>query len=192
PTAPWRSAMTLPRELVLRQAGGQTWVASQPARELLALQQPATLDRANLTMAHGQALDLSAALAGTGGRLVLNLSTAALRGFTLTFGNDAGEALQLGYDAATAQWWIDRRHSGRVDFHASFAGRHHAPRLANVPAADLQLWFDATSVELFADGGLSTMTSLFFPQRPWTRLSLVAPDGITLDALRLQPLRDPR
>lgn len=192
PTAPWRSAMTLPRELLLRQGGGQTWVASAPARELLALQQPATLDRSALAVAPGQVLDLSSALVGNQGRFALTLSTAALRGFTLSFSNEVGEALHIGYDAATAQWSTDRRQSGQVDFHASFAGRHQAPRLATGPAADLQLWFDASSVELFADGGLSTMTSLFFPAQPWQHARLVAPDGLVLDTLRLQPLRDPR
>jgi len=190
PTAPWRSAMTMPRELALRPAGGRLRLASQPARELLALQQPATLDRRTVALA--TPLDLSPALDGTGGRFVLRLATAAWRSFTLTLANDAGDALHLGYDRAAGQWWIDRRASGEVGFHPGFAGRHVAPRLADGAGGDLQLWFDATSVELFADGGLSTLTSLFFPRQPWRRATLASADGLVPDAISVQPLRDPR
>ncbi|OGA97988.1 MAG: glycosyl hydrolase family 32 [Burkholderiales bacterium RIFCSPHIGHO2_12_FULL_69_20] len=190
PTAPWRSAMTMPRELALRQADDGMWVASLPARELLALQQPATLTCRQQRI--DRPLDLSAGLSGSQGRFVLRLATAALRGFTLALANDAGDALRIGYDDTAHQWWVDRRDSGEVGFHPDFAGRHAAPRLGVGNAADLQLWFDATSVELFADGGLSTMTSLFFPRQPWQRATLASPDQLMLDELTIQPLRDPR
>jgi len=191
PTSPWRSAMTLPRELVLRQADGLMRVASQPARELLALQQPASLDRAGLSIVPGQVLDLSDALIGSAGRIVMTLSTAELRSFTLRLSNDAGDALHLGYEAAKAQWRIDRSNAGGVVFHPAFAGRHTAPRHTNARASDLQLWFDAGAVELFADGGLSVMSSLHFPRQPWRRAQLTAEDGLVLQQLRVQPLRDP-
>ncbi len=189
PTAPWRSAMTMPRELTLREAGGHRLLASQPAREMRALQLPATLDQREIDLA--QPLDLSAALAGSGGRFVLRLRGSALRSLTLTLGNAAGDALLMGYDAATRVWWIDRSASGEVGFHADFAGRHAAPRLADSPATELQLWFDACSVELFADGGLSNLTSLFFPRQPWSRATLASSDDAVLDELSLRPLRDP-
>ena len=191
PTAPWRSAMTMPRELLLRQLGGQAWVASQPARELLALQLPATLARSQISLG-AEALDLSDSLIGSHGRWVLRLATPALRSFTLSLGNPAGDVLQIGFDADAGRWWIDRQASGDVGFHPAFAGRHSAPRIAQGAVADLQLWFDASSVELFADGGLSTLTSLFFPRQPWRRASLASPDGMLLGQLSVQPLRDPR
>ena len=45
------------------------------------------------------------------------------------------------------------------------------------------LLFDAASVELFADGGLTTMTEIFFPQQPFTQLKLRSTAGLTVDAL---------
>ena len=196
PTAPWRSAMTMPRELALEQASNGLRLASRPAREMLALQQPATLDRNQVVLQADAPLDVSAALAGTSGRFVLRLATAALRGFSLTLGNQAGDHLRMGFDAADGHWWIDRQGSGLVDFHPSFAsGRHHVERWRSDAAAELELWFDATSVELFADSGLSVMTALYFPHQPWSRLTLAALDGLnglTLTHLKVQPLRDPR
>lgn len=152
PTAPWRSAMTMPRELQLRTAPGGLRVASVPAREVATLCQPATLG----------------------------------------LGNVAGDVLRIGFDATAGCWWIDRNASGDVGFHPVFAQRATAARLATAAKSDLRLWFDATSVELFADDGLSVMTALFFPRQPWNRATLASDDGLMLDTLELRPLRDSR
>lgn len=191
PTVPWRSTMTMPRELQLRTAADGLRVASVPAREVAALCQSATLARQGVALGDG-ALDLSAALAGTQGRVLFRLSMAALRGFTLMLANAAGDALQIGFDAGAKHWWIDRRTSGDVSFHPVFAQRATAPRLTAAAASDLQLWFDATSVELFADGGLAVLTALFFPSQPWSRATLASDDGLVVDAMEIRPLRDPR
>lgn len=190
PTAPWRSAMTMPRELVLRTAADGLRVASLPAREVQALRRGAALQQRAVAL-DAAPVDLSAALAGCDGRFLLSLSTAALRSFSLALGNAAGDQLRIGYDAGAQHWWLDRSRSGDVGFHPVFAQRAVAPRLAAGAAADLQLWFDTTSVELLADGGLSVLTALFFPQAPWTRGTLTSGDGMVLDSLALQPLRLP-
>lgn len=187
PTAPWRSAMTVPRELQLRQARDGLRVASVPARELLSLQGPATL------MLHEASLraplDLSAGLAGADGSFVLRLGTEALRSFSLALRGPNGEALVIGYEREADAWFIDRRGAGQVEFHPRFAGRHSAPRLTTAAASDLQLFFDATSVELFADNGLTVMTCLFFPREPHGAMSLSSEDGLRLQTLTLHPLR---
>ena len=139
----------------------------------------------------GQPLDLSAALTGCDGRFVLTLSTASLRSFSLALGNAAGDQLRIGYDAAAQLWWLDRSQSGDVGFHPVFTQRAVAPRLAAGMASDLQLWFDATSVELLADGGLSVLTALFFPSAPWQHATLASDAGLVLGSLTLQALRPP-
>lgn len=189
PTAPWRSAMTLPRELRLRAAGGELRVASLPARELRALEAPATV--ALGTAALREPMDLGPGLRPANGRFVLRLGTEALRSFALTLSNPLGDQLAVGYDRAQGAWLIDRRQAGLAGFHPQFAGRHTAPRHAVEPASDLQLVVDTGSVELFADGGLSVMTSLVFPRQPYTALSLASDDGLVLRSLSLQPLRVP-
>ncbi len=190
PTAPWRSAMTLPRELVLRAVGDELHLASLPARELRALEAPAAV--ALGATALSQPLDLGAGLRASKGRFVLRLETAALRSFTVSLSNPLGDQLVLGYDSAAKAWVIDRRQAGLASFNPQFAGRHSAPRQAVAAAADLQLVVDASSVELFADGGLSVMTSLVFPRQPYTSMSLASDDGLVLRSLSLRPLRSMR
>ena len=189
PTAPWRSAMTLPRELSLRAVEGRFLVASKPARELEALQQAPSLAMAELQV--HQRMDLSAGLAEAQPCFVIHLDTPALSTFTLSLANEADDALHIGYNAHTQRWWIDRRQAGDVSFHPAFAGEHSAPRLSTERGADLSLWFDACSVELFADGGLSCLSSLHFAHAPWRSLTLSAAQGLACRRFEVCPLGHP-
>ena len=175
PTSPWRSAMTIPRELGLRQQGSEILLTMTPARELAGLAAAPTV-RQNVVVK--APVDLSRLL-GPGGKFRLDLQTARLAGFELVLANPAGEELVLGFDQANNQYFIDRSKAGQTSFNPKFAGRYPAPRLATGPAADLTLYFDAASVELFADHGLTTMTEIFFPSKPWSTLRLRAARGIT-------------
>jgi fructan beta-fructosidase len=153
PTAPWRSAMTLPRELSLLSVDGQA---------LLSQSVPLIFD--------GQALpdgdwmsDLSATWRQANGALKLHLKAENQPSFELTLGNDIGDRLIIGFDAAEQNYYIDRRHAGQSSFSPEFPIRATAPRISVGHGTDIQLYFDKGSVELFADNGTSTMTSLFFP-----------------------------
>ena len=186
PTAPWCGAMTLPRDLRLVQRAGEPWLGSQPAPELRAR-------HARLLAEHrgpvGQGLDLSAAWQAGQGRVLLSLRSAQARGFALCLSHAEGDRLVVGFDSTEQAYFIDRRRAGQVDFHPQFAGRHQAPRLADGAGIDLQLVLDATSVELFADGGLSCLTSLFFSNQRFDRWLLSSDDGLDLSLLQMHALR---
>lgn len=184
PTSPWRGSMTLPRDLHLHRVGSELRLASLPAPEVLAREGAAVQQH------HGAidgVLDLSRGLQASGNRFVLRLRAASARNFTLTLGNDGGDRLTIGLARASNAYFIDRRQAGNVDFNPRFAGRHTVPRPASA-GAELQLYFDATSVELFADGGTVVMTSLFFPRQPLRTMQLVSDDQLVLDALSVQPI----
>ncbi len=182
PTSPWRGTMTLPRDLRLRHVNGQWWLASVPAPEVAPT-------RIAGTPMSGGVLDLSDALSAAAGQVALHLSAPHARSFALHLGNAVGDALVIGYDRSTDQYQIDRRLAGQVDFHPQFAGRHTAPRIAAGPGVELQLFLDATSVELFADDGLTVMTSLFFPRQPLATMRLVSDDGMALTSVAVHALR---
>jgi fructan beta-fructosidase len=186
PTSPWRSTMTLPRELQLRRVGSRVHLASLPAREVGGREGAALLRHRGAL--DDTALDLGAAVAASSGRFALRLNAARARSFTLSLSNALGDALRIGFDRAANLFFVDRRHAGLVDFEPRFAGRHSVPRIAQTPAVELLLYFDATSVEVFADGGLSVMTSLFFPRQPFSAMTLASDDGLVLDALSVVPM----
>lgn len=170
PTHPWRSAMTLPRELGLATVRGQWRVTSQPVAQARAAGRVLLQAGTTPVPGTGPGLDWSSHLQAAQGQLALNLHTADLKGFSLVLSNPQNERLALGYDASARQFFVDRSQAGPATFHPSFAARQHAPRLQESPEASIEIYLDACSVELFADGGLSVITDLFFASQPFDRL----------------------
>lgn len=187
PTERWRSAMTIPRDLGLKQVGEQWYVTSRPSPELEKIEaDTVSLRDVNVT----QSLNLSGQVKNLSipGRLDLILDKAA--SFSVVLSNDAGEQVVVGFDQGGNQYYIDRTKSGKVDFHKEFARRHMAPRIATSDGMDLTLVIDVSSVELFADEGLSVMTSIFFPNQLFNQVRLESANGVVikrLDYNRLKP-----
>lgn len=154
PTAPWRSAMTLPRELSLVSVDGRA-LLSQCVSSVFDGQ--ALLDG-------GWASDLSAVWHQADGALKLNLSAENQPSFELVLGNDLGDRLVIGFDAAEQFYFIDRSHAGQSTFSTEFGMRTTAPRIGGGQGTDSKLYFDHGSVELFADDGATALTSLYFPR----------------------------
>ena len=103
--------------------------------------------------------------------------------FSLTFQNEKGEELVIGYDNAHNQYFIDRSKSGKVDFDKGFAAKHIAPRFSNNPGMDISMVVDESSIEIFADGGLTTMTEIFFPNAPYNKINLQSAGFIKIKKL---------
>ncbi|MFC0512862.1 glycoside hydrolase family 32 protein [Mucilaginibacter angelicae] len=155
PTEKWRNAMTIPRVLSLKKVNGELLLASVPVGELKII----------------SLAPQTAATAKLSAQSVLKKITESLDDYTITLSNDLGEELLIGYDKKANQYYIDRTKAGKVDFQKDFKGRFVAPRYARTKTSDLTLVIDGTSVELFADGGLTTMTAIFFPNKPFDRIT---------------------
>ena len=169
PTTNWRSAMTLPRELKLKHAGNDVFIASQPVAELSGIQSKSFVLE-NLKFA--DSLDLSKKAGVIKFPCRLNFKLEDVSDFSLSFSNDLGEALLVGYDKKLNQYFIDRSKSVKTDFEKGFAARHTAPRFTNKSNMNISLVVDVSSVELFADDGLTTMTEIFFPTTPYNKILL--------------------
>jgi fructan beta-fructosidase len=179
PTYPWRSAMSVPRELSLRRIDGQLRLVQRPVRELSALRsgteqwtQRVLADTTQVCNTRGQQLDI---------QLQFAPGTAATSGIRVLQGGQ--QFTEIGYDAASQTLYVDRTASGDVGFHPAFAGKHAAPLK---PDADgriqLRILVDTSSVEVFADDGAVVMTDLVFPDPSSDRLELFASGGeCTLD-----------
>lgn len=181
PTSPWRNAMTVPRELALRKVGTTMYLTSQPVKEVAQLMQAGRVTLQNLTV--NQELDLSSRLTNPGDKLQLKLSTKQLTDFALVLSNSRGEELVVGYDKKANEYYVDRSKAGNVSFSDKFSGRHAAPRYATTPAADITMLFDGTSVEMFADNGLTVLTELFFPNEVLNTIKLKSSSGLVLSQL---------
>ncbi|SHK28130.1 glycoside hydrolase family 32 protein [Hymenobacter psychrotolerans] len=186
PTSPWRNATTVPRDLALKQVGSEIYLTSTPVKEVAKLAQ-AGQTLSNLAVK--SELSLTDKIPNLAQQFQLKMNTRQLQDFALVLGNAKGEELVIGYDKQANHYYIDRSKAGQMAFSDKFAGRHPGPRVATGPAADLTLLFDAASVEVFADGGLTTMTELCFPTQPYTTLKLKSSSGLSVDALTYTPLK---
>ena len=99
---------------------------------------------------------------------------------SLILSNAAGEQLVIGYDKQKQEYFIDRTRSGLTDFQKDFAGRHVAPCLGEAGNRHLSLIIDVSSVELFADGGSTVMTAIFFPTKPFNSIRIESSTGTVI------------
>ena len=170
PTSPWRSSNTLPREMGIRKVDGHWFLTAQPIRELNGLVKNAK----TVTGVKGPDYVWPSAIDGP---FRVDGAMRSQKDWAMVFSNEAGDSVVLGYEAVSRRYYIDRAHSGRVDFSREFADRQWASRLVGGPVQDLIVYVDASSVELFADGGLTVMSSLVFPGRPYTRVTVRGENG---------------
>jgi fructan beta-fructosidase len=185
PTTAWRGATTVPRELALTQVGNELYMTSNPIRELDRLDKQA-VSLKNLTV-KGET-DLTDKLKAGTGPFRLELATPNTADFAIVLANQQGNELVIGYDKTANSYFIDRTKSGKVDFDKTFPGRHTAPRLSTIPTMQLTLLVDRASVELFADGGLTAMTDVFFPDTPLNQLRIKSVKSVTVSNLIYTPL----
>jgi fructan beta-fructosidase len=161
PTEKWRSATTIPRDLVIEKVADKFMLRSMPVPELNSIAlKPVMLE--NITANN---YDLTSKTGNLTGPARLHIKADKISSFSITLSNNAGEKVVIGYDKQANQYFIDRTASGKTNFEKGFAGKHVAPRLSANENLDLILIIDNASVELFGDDGLSVMTEIFFPQQ---------------------------
>lgn len=186
PTEKWRSAMTVPRELkLIEQNKNDFLLISNPIKELNTAYTK-TLSKENFLTE--KTVSLTSPTNTIPNRIDLTTFFSD-KDFEIILSNAFNEKLIVGYDATKKQFFIDRRQAGVSNFHEGFAAVAVAPRLSNGIDLDLSIVLDKTSVELFADGGRTVMTTLFFPTHPFTNCILQSKEGINLKSINLFSLK---
>ena len=163
PTNPWRGQMTLPRDMKLVELPNKRiLLASQPVPEIEKLRTRSfttlsrklasnqTLNINNLTTISSNLLDieLTADLTHFGPKDSFGLEFSGVKDKLKVYFND--------------KFVIDRTNAGRHDFSNRFTLVNTYPRLTDSKQLKLRLILDTSSIEVFADNGLTVMTSLFF------------------------------
>ena len=115
----------------------------------------------------------------------IDIKDAKTKDFEIVLSNTYNEKLIVGYHADKKQFYIDRTKAGVSNFNKGFAAVAVAPRLSNTTNMDLSILLDKTSIELFADGGLTVMTALFFPTHPYTKWEIISKEKIAPDSINL-------
>lgn len=186
PTEKWRNAMTIPRELKIKHVSNNIFVTSTPVTEMNAIRSSAIVKeniivRKNIDITGKSKKDIFPC------RLNFNLKEA--KDFSIILSNDMNEKVVIGYDKTDNKYYIDRTKSGKTDFQKDFAARHTAPRLTNNAAINISLIVDASSVELFADDGLTEMTEIVFPNKPYNHIRFESADNVTIKKMEYISLK---
>ncbi|UKA54465.1 glycoside hydrolase family 32 protein [Arthrobacter sp. FW305-BF8] len=170
PTTPWRSSMTLAREVRLTAVTGSTRLIQQPVlagpggEDLDAVRSPVHSGSFEL---QDSAFRLPEAVPGRAQIIAAEILPAGAERVTFhLFGNDDGSAgTVLSYNAATAELILDRQRSGDISFHGKFASVESAPLVLEDGALKLQIIIDHCSIEVFAQDGKVVLTDLVFPEQ---------------------------
>jgi fructan beta-fructosidase len=179
PTEKWRSAMTLPRELSLQQTEKGLQLVQNPVLETNLLREKALIINKNLKVENDLKLE-SVNSPLTEMSFEINLSKTTAKNFGIELSNSKGEAYRIGFDANQNAFYSDRTRAGNSGFSDKFAVKKHlVPRSSKDKIIRFHLFFDAASVELFADNGQTALTDIFFPTEDFSSYKIFSEGGKT-------------
>ena len=162
PTYRWRSAMTLPREVTLVNIAEKEWkLKSEIVREFESYKENKTAISKN-NIVNDQLLILQKNPLVC--ELNISLNRKPLKGeFTISISSPEKDTLKIGFDPVSNRYFIDRVKAGISDFNKAFPAKHFSPCFSQNTTLSMKIILDKSSVELFADEGLTAMTDIFFP-----------------------------
>lgn len=167
PTISWRSAMTLPRSLELKEHKSGFYLVQNPIIEPSIIGKTEEFDvsqvKDGVLLPAGQFqlefdLDLSK-------KTVFELSNPVDR-FVFSINPESGHMI------------IDRRDSGPIEFSEKFAPEQQIINYTpEARPAKVAIFCDASSIEIFVDSGRYVFTNQVFPEQPYNRLQILS-DGV--------------
>lgn len=184
PTEAWRSAMTIAREIKLKQDANGYRLLFTPVQELSDYRSKKYKDE-HISIKDYTKLISSDKINLASAEIKFKISNLKEDTYTFKLSNSEGDELMFGYDNKEKTFFIDRRNSGKTDFSEKFANAiSTAKRTSSNKDLSGTILLDKTSIELFYDNGETVMTELFFPNVPFENLSLKAEQHeFTLDTL---------
>ncbi|WP_297100423.1 glycoside hydrolase family 32 protein [Draconibacterium sp.] len=180
PTEKWRSANTIPRELVLEIYNDEYILASNPVDELkeirgekIELSEQVVSSSVELEMPK---IELMCSEMKLNFNLKPDSGDNAPEEFGIVLKNDKGEYFKIGYYHTENKFYTDRSEGGICSFSDNFAGLHTADYKAG-ETMNIHLFVDKASVEVFVDGGKLVFTDIVFPKESYDKIELFSTNG---------------
>lgn len=207
PTSPWRGSMALPREAVLRTREGRLVLEQHVVPGLEAAGSPQSLGLLDVpqgvqalplecdgspclieaTFDAGSASEFGIVLLQSGEQESGQVRSG---GVPSGEGHSGEEGTRLCYDVERGELVLDRRFCGNADLHPLFPSIERAPVALIGDRLRLEIYLDAGSIEVFAQGGQVTFAEQIFPDPSSTGISAYAVGGTAqLIGLTVTPLK---
>jgi fructan beta-fructosidase len=177
PTSPWKSAMSLPRQLAVKKINNDWILLQQPADVVRSLRQKVLLQSKNEII--NKTKKLAAKTQQCEMEIVLQPSAGAISGVRLAVGDD--HKIEIGYDAKTQNLYIDRSGVANRSFNKNFEklSRYETKLVLTRNLLRLDIFFDKSIVEVFANDGEAVLTAQLFPNEKDNGLELFSNGGTT-------------
>ena len=188
PTNAWRSSTTIAREIQLVKKGNEYILVSNPVKEIdkyisKTIKVKSLNGKGKLSIPEAGKIDLTQAI------INFNLKNLQKDTYTFTLSNAAGESLTFGINNSDHYLFLDRTKSGKTDFSEKFAATITKAILdGNQKEAAFKIILDKTSIEIFYNNGEKVITELFFPNQPFTELTVSSNQEIELNNLVINQL----
>ncbi|KRF06874.1 glycoside hydrolase [Paenibacillus sp. Soil766] len=172
PTADWRGAMTLPRELTLATELEGVRLHQKPIRELEAKRRN-KVDRAafelrnsEITITEGDLLEI-----------IAEFEICDALDFGLKLRSSETEETVISYCVQEHLLYMDRSRSGVTEFHEHFACKHNVELKPENGMIKLHIFVDWSSIEVFANDGKRVITDQIFPLSTLAEIKMYAKNG---------------
>ncbi|WP_191566153.1 glycoside hydrolase family 32 protein [Metabacillus idriensis] len=176
PTKEWRSAMTLPRVLSLTSSDNGARLVQKPVSEMSTL-------RKGIHSYHDLSIESNELQSFSLNHHSMEINIEFDKGSSNTFGviikHSETEKTVISYDCLKEILLADRTNSGENSFSSSFPAVQKAPLKMKNNRINLQLFIDASSIEIFANDGEVAVTSLIFPSEACKDLIFFSNEGKT-------------
>jgi fructan beta-fructosidase len=161
PTDPWRGAQSIPRVLTLKRSSEGIRLVQNPVIEMRKLRdQHYHLENENVA---GDSALLADRVAGDTLEIQAEFHLGSATEFGFKVRRGSSEETLVGYDVRNKQIFIDRTHSGKVEFSPDFPGRHAGALSPQNETVRLHIFIDRCSAEVFGNDGRTVLTELIFP-----------------------------
>lgn len=162
PTAPWRSAMTMPRELILIKTPDGHRLQQKIASQFATIREPSFQIKKVRTPYKKADWNFS--------RSYISMESIDVTDqLHITCSNNSGESFLIKIDGK--QVTMDRSKSGIINFSEQFASKEQI-LIMDEPIKNVQLLIDHSSVELLLNDGTYSMTNQVFPQHAYNSLEI--------------------
>lgn len=180
PTSPWRSAMSIPRSLRLRDSEQGLRLLQEPVDELKKLRH----HRQRIALKEVSAIaDLGALADRTSDTFELEaeLELEKSSGLALRIAGKDTEETVLRVDTSVGEARLDRTRSGEVGFHKAFPGVFRSPVRTIDGKLKIRMFVDTSSVEIFFNEGETVITGLVLMKPGQRKLGLEVVRGKVLE-----------